>query len=188
MTLPLQVNVEKICLSPDGQRDTDFKPGDFILTFHDGFYSKLIRIGQSFRFRGKDRAYIKYTHTAMIINTEGDLIEALATGVTKSHISKYTPTEYIHVGILASDEDRNEILNFVTSCLGQQYGWLTILSIAITLLLGGKFSFNLDGTEICSGLVARALERTTAIFPENPTKIMPCQLAKYYLSSLSASA
>jgi hypothetical protein len=37
-----------------------------------------------------------------------------------------------------------------------------------------------DGTEICSGLVARGEERTRAIFSREPSHVMPADLAKYY--------
>jgi hypothetical protein len=54
------------------------------------------------------------------------------------------------------------------------------VSIAYTLLTGGKFTFAIDGEAICSGLVARAMERTGAIFNRTPTHVMPADLAKYY--------
>lgn len=188
MALPLKIATERICKVAEGQTDTDIKPGDFILTYHDGIYSHLIRIGQLFRFRGKDACFAKYTHAALVVNTEGDIIEALAGGIVQSHISKYSPQEYIHIGILASDEDRTEILSFAKSCVGEKYGWATILSIAFSLLTGAKFSFGFDGQEICSGLVARALERSTAIFPRDGSHIMPADLAKYYLPLLTSAA
>lgn len=188
MPLPLKISVSKICFSPEGSIDTDFHSGDFILTYHDGIYSDLINVGQRLRFRGKDSKYAKYTHAALIINQEGDLIEALAEGIVKSNISKYSPIEYIHVAIQASDEDRTEMLRFANSCLGEKYGWMTIASIAFSLLSGLKLSFGFDGQEICSGLVARALERTTAIFPRDASHIMPADLAKYYLTQLNNSA
>jgi hypothetical protein len=54
------------------------------------------------------------------------------------------------------------------------------VSIALSLLTGAKLSFGFNGQLICSGLVARALERTTAIFEDEPSHIMPAQLAKLY--------
>lgn len=54
------------------------------------------------------------------------------------------------------------------------------MSIAYSLLTGGKFTFGLEGQAICSGLVARAMERTGAIFNRTPSHIMPADLAKYY--------
>jgi hypothetical protein len=57
---------------------------------------------------------------------------------------------------------------------------LTIASIALSLVTGGKLAFAIDGQLICSGLVARSLERTTAIFKHDPARIMPAELAEIY--------
>jgi len=185
--MPLKITAENICLSPQGQTDTDFKPGDFILTTKDGLYSSLIRFGQAFRFRGKDKQFAKYTHAAVIINPEGDIIEALSQGIVKANIQDYSPQEYLHIAINASDEDRTEMIGFVKSCIGETYGWATIASIAFSLLTGLKFSFGFDGQEICSGLVARSLERSTAIFPRDASHIMPADLAKFYITTFDLS-
>lgn len=187
MTLPINISCENICIIPDGQTATDLRAGDFILTFQDGFYSKLIRIGQALRFRGKDAQFAKYTHTALVENNTGDLIEALGNGVVRSHISKYTPKEYVLVKILASDEDRTEMISFARYCLGEQYDWLDIVCIALSLLTGLKISMGFSAKQICSGLVSKALERTSAKFPLDNKSITPAHLAKWYLTSQKAS-
>jgi hypothetical protein len=69
---------------------------------------------------------------------------------------------------------------FARSCVGAQYGWVSIVSITISLITGGRFAFAIDGQLICSGLVARSLERTTAIFKHDPARIMPAELAEIY--------
>jgi hypothetical protein len=51
--------------------------------------------------------------------------------------------------------------------------------IALGLATGGKFTFGFDGQAISSGPVARALERTKAIFNRTPSHIMPADLAMY---------
>jgi hypothetical protein len=117
----------------------------------------------------------------MIVSASGDLIEALGAGVRETHIEKYKPTVYhvIQLGQLADQRDREQVVEFARWSLGEEYGYLTIVSIALTLLIGGKFNFGIDGQTICSGLVARALERTDAIFDRTPSHIMPADLAKY---------
>ena len=82
--------------------------------------------------------------------------------------------------IEASDEDRTEAATFARTCVGAEYGWLTIVSIALSLLTGGGLAFAIDGQLICSGLVARSLERTTAIFKRDSARIMPAELAEIY--------
>ncbi|MEK7534658.1 MAG: hypothetical protein AAB600_04965 [Patescibacteria group bacterium] len=81
---------------------------------------------------------------------------------------------------MASEEDRKQAVYFAAYVLGQSYGWTNIVSIAISLVAGLKFSFGFDGQQICSGLVARALEKTWAIFHRSPSHITPADLAKYY--------
>ena len=78
------------------------------------------------------------------------------------------------------DVNRTHEVEFAQACLHNHYGWLTIVSIALSLLTGSKLGFGVDGQEICSALVARCLERTGEIFPTDPWHIMPADLAKYY--------
>jgi uncharacterized protein YycO len=154
--------------------------GDFILTHGDEWTSKLIRFGQSLRFRGSSAKYTYWNHTALVVDATGTIVEALGTGVAKRSIHDYDPTQYTVVRIDASTEDRLEAATFATSSIGARYGWVTIVSIAFSLVTGGKFAFAIDGQLICSGLVARALERTTAIFKHDPARIMPAELAAIY--------
>ena len=41
----------------------------------------------------------------------------------------------------------------------------------------------IDGQFVCSGLVARALERTGSIFDRDSAHIAPADLAKYFLAA-----
>lgn len=166
--------------------DLDLEPGDFILTHGDAWTSRLIRFGQRLRIHGRDRRYTHWNHTALVVSAGGDLVEALGAGVTRRPLSAYRDTEYHLVRIVAGAGDRDQAVAFAEWAAGagdgdrQAYGFVTLVSIAYTLLTGGKFTFFIDGQQICSGLVARAMERTGAIFNRTPTHIMPADLAKYY--------
>jgi uncharacterized protein YycO len=143
----------------------------------------LIRFGQRLRFSGEDRKYCWWNHAAMIVSSDGDLVEALNAGVRRTHITAYGSTEYTLVHLqptVANQHDREQSIGFATWCLGQPYDWLTIASISLSLITGGKFTFGFEGQSICSGLVARSLERTSAIFNRTPSHIMPADLAKYF--------
>ena len=48
------------------------------------------------------------------------------------------------------------------------------------MLTGSKLTFFIDGQFVCSGLVARALERTGSIFDRDSAHIAPADLAKYF--------
>ena len=163
-----------------GEAASATRPGDFILTHGDKLYDRLTQWAQSLRMYGKARKYTRWNHAALVVDTNGGIVEADGSGVCLVNLSKYQPAEYYLVRIDASDEDRAEEVAFARSCLGQPYGRVTICSIFLSLLTGTTLAFGLDGTEICSGLVAQALVRTNVIFDKDPTHIMPADLAKYF--------
>jgi uncharacterized protein YycO len=156
------------------------RPGDFILTHGAGFVCWAIRFGQGLWIHGSDRPYTYWNHAALVVDDAGGLVEALSDGVKATNLSKYLGSDYHLVRIKATTEDRDEIARFGKACVGDEYGYLTIVSIAVTILLRSKITFFVQGEQICSGLVARAQERGRAIFDRNPVSIMPADLAKYY--------
>jgi uncharacterized protein YycO len=163
--------------------ENDYDLGDFILTHRNSLISYIIRFGEWMRFWGEKKKYAWWSHAALIVSKEGGIIEALYDGVKDGNISEYKATEYTIVRIhkdLASEEDREEVVKYAKWATGHRYGYLTIISIAFSLIFGGKFSFFIDGQFICSGLVARALERTKVIFDRSPSHIMPADLAFFF--------
>ncbi len=104
-------------------------------------------------------------------------------GYKNRNISVYDETEYVvvHLPDGTSPLDRQHAVEFADFCLHDPYGWLTIVSITFCLLTGAKFSFGVDGQQICSALVARCLERIGEIFTEaEPWNLMPADLAKHF--------
>lgn len=113
----------------------------------------------------------------------GNIVEALGGGVQKRNIAAYNETEYVvvHLPERTSQIDREQAVAFAEYSLRDEYGWLTILGIALSLLTTAKFSFGIDGQQICSALVARCVERIGEIFTENePWHLMPADLAKHF--------
>jgi hypothetical protein len=161
-------------------------PGDFVLTHGDAWTSRMIRFGQALRIHGDDRKYTFWNHAALIVGPDGSIVEALGAGVKAGTLSKYFGTTYHIVKIEATAADRAQVVRYAESQVGIPYGFLTIVSIAFGLMTGAKFTFDFEGQHICSGLVARSLERTDAIFNRSPEHIMPADLAKYYSLDLSA--
>lgn len=162
-----------------------FMPGDFILTHSDSFQGKLIIFGQKLRYHGADRKYTWWNHAALIVSTDGDLIEAVGEGIIRTPISHYRPTEYHLVQlrpVVANRSDRVQAVAFAEYWKKRKahYDLSTIVSIALSLLTGSKFVFGIDGEFICSSLVAAALERTSIIFPQSASHLMPADLAKHF--------
>jgi uncharacterized protein YycO len=159
------------------------RAGDFILTHSTGTFGRLIRFGEHLRYRGPEKVFAHWSHAAIFVNDNGDIIEALGGGVQKRNIAVYRNTEYVvvHLPSTTAKQDRDQAVKFADHCLNESYGWLTIVSIALTLLAGSKLNFGVDGQQICSALVARAAERIGEIFDENePWHLMPADLAKHF--------
>lgn len=176
------INKDTTLLVPANQEiPLEYHAGDFILIKgKKTLFSSLIRFGQSFRFRGEDSKYVGYTHAAMFADSYGNLIEALGNGVRTNHISEYKEYDFLLVRISATDIDREKMSRFIRASINDGYGWTTIVSIALSLMTGLKFSFGFMGQEICSGLIARALERTDFIPPVDASHCVPAALAKWF--------
>lgn len=165
---------------PKGTTADGVLPCDFILTRGESVFNRLTHLGQKLRIHGDDRRYTEWDHAALITSNKGDLIEATFQGVQEGHLDEYRERDYILVRIRAGMGDRYQGVRYAKSLLGQPYGYLTIASLVISTLTGSKFVFSADGRPICSGMVARALERTGALFDRDPSHIAPADLAKYF--------
>ena len=164
----------EIC--PPGVEATNPQPGDFILCHRKGFASSVIRWGERIKFRGGD----EWSHAAFI-ETPTTVIEALTKGVSRNPLVGYKDTLYVLVRTELHGDDRQQAVAFAQSCVGQEYGFLVDLGIAIRFLTPGRgLWFGMDGTEICSGLVAQALCRGWKIFKDNPAAISPAELSEEY--------
>jgi cell wall-associated NlpC family hydrolase len=163
-----------------GRSAEGVQPGDFLLVASSSFRGRLIRWGQERRIRGEDRRYVKWTHAALIVDRDGGLIEAVGRGVREYSLAQYENDEYLVVRIVAEPADRAQMVDFARSALRKPYSRLAMVSIALSLLTGSRIAFFVDGQFFCSGLVARALERTGRVFDRDPAHIAPADLAKYY--------
>lgn len=169
---------QKVQLIPPGQDVTNVQPGDFFLIHRKKFFSRLIQFGQGLRYT-REEAY--WNHCGVFTDAKGSIIEALVkSGVTRGNISKYKDEEYIVVNVKALDEDRQQMMIFCDWASGKDYSFLTDINLAFWCIFGGKFDFSIDGHTICSGLVARTLERAGYIFDRDPTREAPADLARHF--------
>lgn len=167
---------------PPDEAAVTWVPGDFLLTHRTALFSRFIRSCQKLRIHGDDAMFTYWSHAALIVSDQGELIEALKQGVCRTNASAYRDVIYKVVHVTASPEDRAQAVAFAhwSADRHEQFGHITLWSIFLSLITGGRLSFYVDGTEICSALVARCQERTGAIFDRQPSHIMPADLAKYY--------
>lgn len=169
----------------------EMKPGDLLLVKTHHFVSRLIRFGQ----RGYGEPYESFNHVAVYVG-DGEIVEALTGGVVLSPADKYPVGDTRVAVVLAHGASpgvpmeketqswldmRANAVEFARSCVGDEYGWTTILCIALKVLFRGKLNFGVQGTAICSGLAARSLERLGYNFsPFDPAELTPAYLARMF--------
>src|ERR1039457_967228 len=170
-----------------GEMPTEWCAGDYMLVsagvWKDGkrgrvpFVSMMIQFGQSLRFRGKRRSFAHWNHAVWV--ADNDLVEALGRGVKTSPYTKYRDVEFHLVHSNLKQIERDDANTFIQYELNEHasYGFVTIVSIGLSLLTGLKFSFGIPGTTICSGLVGAALAAPK--WREDPSHVMPADLAEY---------
>lgn len=170
---------DRYLFAPAGTEAATPEPGDLILTHNPYWTSRIIRFGQRLRY---DRAHAFYNHVAVVYDSRGTIVEALGGGVEKRHISVYRDTPYYVVRVGAGSGDRRQVVNFLDAVLDAKwrYGFLTIASVALTLLSGYSVVFARSGTAICSGLAAEALTRCGEIFDKPPAFVIPADLARHF--------
>jgi hypothetical protein len=170
------VTIERV---PGGRTSTTVQAGDFLLSRAHGLRHTAIRFGQARRLAGEHRVYREYTHAALIISADGDLVEAVGAGVRHAKLTDYVDEPYTIVHIDASAEDRQQVVDVAVDILQRKarYSALSTVSIALWAFLGWRFTFFMDGSYTCSGLVARCLLAIGAIFNQDVVKVTPAQLA-----------
>src|SRR3981081_333051 len=91
-----------------GQRAKDFVPAPCTLPPRHNLDGGLISLAQKRRFKGPDAVYAHWSHTAMIVERDGALVEAEINGVLQNPISRYHSSEYhlVRLGSEFSEEGR----------------------------------------------------------------------------------
>lgn len=165
-----------------GEEAKDFAPGDFILGHRHHFLAGLISQAQKRRFRGADAAYAHWSHTALIVDAAGALVEAEITGVRRNPISRYRADEYhlVRLGADFSSEGRARAVEYACNQVGQGFGFLDMFGASLFLLFGWPVRLIRRGHEICSGLVVRALQAGGLVPQLDPLLTLPADLAKLY--------
>jgi len=165
-----------------GEEASEYEPGDFILTHRNRPIAAMISFGQARRFRGHDAPYAHWSHTALIVDGDGALVEAEATGVVKTPISKYKATEYhlVRLGPEFGAEGRKRAVDYANTQLGVAFGYLALAGVSIYLLSGLPLRLMRRNHQICSELVVRALQAGGLLTDVDPALTLPADLAKRF--------
>jgi hypothetical protein len=172
---------------PPGEAPDSFDPGDFSLhraTTTKGregattTLGKLIQAGERARYGDCD--YARWTHSTLIVSTDGNICEALESGVAEDNIEKYRGSDYMIVHVNALPEQRALACGFAKTRVGDRYGIVNFIALAFQALLGWTLSVHMESQFICSGLVARATEKYIESYPRGPEDMMPADLAYFW--------
>jgi hypothetical protein len=168
----------KVTYYPVGQLPGSIAPGDFLLSLRkDAFMGKCIRFFQRFKLAPE---FAKWGHAMLSLG--GDMVqEALEWGQERNSLETYRDAELLHVQVDASHQDTMQMMAFADSCYyyKRRYGYMTIVSLMISLTTGNALQFSKAGTAICSGFVAEALVRAGYIFDKPPDYVTPGDLALF---------
>jgi hypothetical protein len=165
-----------------GEEPNGFTPGDFILAHRNHVLARLISLAQKRRFRGSDAAYAHWSHSALIVDAKGALVEAEISGVRQNPISKYRAYEYhlVRLGADFSSEGRARAVDYACKQVGQGFGFLDMFGASLYLLFGWPVRLMRRGHEICSGLVVRALQAGGLVPQLDSLLTLPADLAKLF--------
>ena len=169
---------------------TSYAPGDILLVndYSGGsdLLGNLIRAGERCLYGGPASEALDgagptdWTHSALIISETGDLAEALAQGVVRSHISKYAghTTKVIHIP--ADDRTRALIVAGALRDVGLEYNRVDFVSLAVQLLFGIDWAVNDGRADICSEFVSRYTEKAIPGYQAKPGNMMPGSIDVYF--------
>jgi hypothetical protein len=165
-----------------GDDAREFVPGDFILAHRHNLIAGLISLAQKRRFTGADAVYAHWSHAALLIETDGTLVEAEVMGTRRNPISRYHADEYhlVRLGSRFSPEGRARAVVFAKSQVGQAFGFLDMFGAILFLLFGWPLRLVRRNHEICSSLVVRALQEGALVPELDPALTLPGDLAKLF--------
>ena len=166
-----------------GEEASEYEPGDFILTHRNRPIATLISFGQARRFRGPDAPYSHWSHTALVVSGNGVLVEAEATGVVRTPISKYKATEYhlVRLGSEFCHDGRKRAVDYANHQVGVAFGYLALVGASIYLLTGLPVKLMRRNHQICSEVVVRALQAGGLLEDADPALTLPADLAKRFV-------
>jgi hypothetical protein len=156
-----------------------YTPGDIVLVRDYSGQGDLI--GNLILAGGQARHGSAFaTHCAGIVSPTGELVEALENGVAQSHIAKYASnkTLIVHFDAPASDPRRAFAVRFWQAAVGEGYGNVGFVSLAISVLFNIKAGVDVNKMPICSQLASRGAESlTVAGWDYPPEMMMPDDIA-----------
>jgi hypothetical protein len=106
-------------------------------------------------------------------------VEAETAGVQLSPLSKYRDSEYhlVTLGDAFTDAGRERAVSYSQARIGDAFGFLVLLSLSIWLVTGLRVRLARADHQICSGLVAHALQEGGQLRGLDATFALPADVA-----------
>ncbi len=165
-----------------GQDAANLVPGDFILAHRHHLIAALISHAEKRRFTGPDAPFAHWSHAALLVDSDGTLVEAELTGVRSSPLAKYRDDEYhlVRLGEEFRLEARQRAVTYILAQVGQAFGYLDMAGAGLHLLFGWPLRWVRRNHEICSSLVVKALQQGGLAADLDPALALPADLAKEF--------
>lgn len=138
------------------------KPGDLVFFHGSGFVDTAIRWCEWLRrdgHRRSERSGAHWNHVAVLSKREGTdwvLIQAHSKGVTEGQLLSAAAATSYGVVPLPPQFTGSKVVGWMRRRVGRKYGFVTILSILVTLFTPRFVNVMLPGTWICSAIAAEA--------------------------------
>lgn len=136
------------------------KQGDLVVAHGANIISKAIRFGEWLR-GGERRKGSKWNHVAILshqVDGVWYVIQAEAEGVTNDKtLDSIAPGGVYEVHPFPAGADRELFMSFVNDQVGAKYGYVSILSCIVDIILPDSICLRKAKTWICSGLAAAGL-------------------------------
>jgi hypothetical protein len=149
--------LDRLVVLPPPAEVTTMAPGDLCFCHGKGIVDWAIRAAEWLRFRKG----AKYNHVGMLVeylgNGDWSVIEAESPGIIMTTLSSLRAHGEVEIVPLPYPCQSDRAVNFMKYQIGEQYGFLTIASLIVSLILPGSLSLYKPGTWICSAVIAEAL-------------------------------
>jgi uncharacterized protein YycO len=176
------VQVARVERYGPGEEAGNFSPGDFILAHRHNFLAGLISQAEKRRFRRAEVVFAHWSHAAIVVGTDGSLVEPEVMGVIRSPISRYRDDEYhlVRLGPEFQPEGRERAVAYALKQVGQAFGFLAMLGASVYLVFGRPLRLMRRNHQTCSGLVVNALHEGGMLSDLDPLLTLPADLAKAF--------
>ena len=136
----------------------DHRPGDVVFMQTKGIIGKAIRIAQR---RLLEHRYAHWNHVGILhekqANGDWTVIQAQPKGITDHGLLSEMAGEKYEIIALPSYVSPDDVLAFAKAQVGKEYGFASVLSAALDMVLPRQVCLRRADTWICSGLVMAAL-------------------------------